>query len=271
MGMKSKTVSHVIAVASVVAIVAVSACSSSGPKEERSSGTGDNGPGSAAATHTSEPIVDDRVTDGPTQALVPEDTEVTAPPSPEDSAPVSGDEDVEVFSMEGSLAVDFQSLSDITAASAVIIVGTVVDAKPNPYQNIPFTVFTVRVDQAIKGDLKVDSSTTIVETGGLIAGRSKEEPGQYGKPAEAAFEGVRVMAVGEQWLLFLGPYDPGPVATNAFSVRGVFQGKMRIEGDGKLHFTGPPEGLDSPMFALPAQLNGRTLGEVADEVRSLAR
>jgi hypothetical protein len=80
------------------------------------------------------------------------------------------------------------------------------------------------VDEAIKGDVKVGSTITIIETGGLIAGQSKTEPGQQGNPAEAAFEGVRVMAVGEQCLLFLGPYDPGPVATDAFSVKGVFQG-----------------------------------------------
>ncbi len=176
----------------------------------------------------------------------------------------------DLVTISGELAEDFQSLSGITSASAAIIVGTVLEATPSPYQGIAFTVSTVRVDEAIKGEPLPGDEITVVETGGLNSGgASKIEPGATGKPVEVAFEGVRVMAVGEQWLLFLGPYDPGPVATNAYSVKGVFQGKTKIQGDGTLKFPGPAGKLDDLIFAVPVSLDGRSVDEVVAELKEI--
>ncbi len=193
----------------------------------------------------------------------------TSPPptARADSAPGSG---LDVVTVHGELGEDFRSLSDITSASTAIIVGTVLEARPNPYRRVAFTVSKVRVDEAIKGEPLPGDEIAIVEWGGIIAVESKLEPGTFGPPYERAVEGVRVMAVGEQWLLFLGPYDPGPVATNAYHVLGVFQGKTKVQGDGALKYTGPAGKLDDLLFTVPASLDGRSVDDVVAELKEVA-
>jgi len=168
--------------------------------------------------------------------------------------------------MYGELAESFHTISEVASAAAVIVVGRVVESRDAPYQRIPFTVLTVEVERGLKGPVSAGERVQVVETGGVFAGRSKAEPGQSGPPVEAAFEGVPVMKVGERWLLFLGVYDPGPVATGAYSVKGVFQGKFKVGADGRIVFTGPVDRIEEPIFTLQALLNQRSLSEVIPEI-----
>lgn len=170
--------------------------------------------------------------------------------------------------MSGQLAEDFQSIRELALASPVIVAGNVLGIEYAPYQNIPFTIVTLRVEHSIKGDVAEGDQVRIVETGGVFAGRSKEETGEFGQPVEAAFEGVPVMKTGERWLLFLGAYDPGPVATGAYSVKGVFQGKLRIAEDGRIMFTGDPARVDEPLFTVPRQASGRALPAVLADIQA---
>ncbi len=190
--------------------------------------------------------------------------EASAPPTPL----TSGDE-VKVVTVEGQLAEEFRSLAEITSASDVVVVGTVLEAKPAPDGNLAFTVSTVRVDEAIKGDLKAETNIEVVETGGLIASRTGPYPGVPGPLVEQAFDGVRVMAAGEQWLLFLRASQSDQWGDSEFHIKGVFQGKVRVEPGDKLHFTGSnPHDVGS---VVPVQLDGRALGDVIGEVREFVK
>ncbi len=191
-------------------------------------------------------------------------------PSPSDGQPQpqGAPEDVDLLAMHGELAEDFQTLGELVSAAPVIVLARVLESRDAPYGNLPFTVLTIEVEQAFKGAVAAGGRLTVVETGGLLRGSSKIDPGQYAPPAEMAFAGVPVMKVGERWLLFLGSYDPGPVATNAYSVKGVFQGKLKVGGDGRMVFTGPADRIQEPVFAVPAYVNGRALPEVIADITS---
>lgn len=167
--------------------------------------------------------------------------------------------------MQGDLADDFQTVRDIARASEAIVVAKAVDSRSTVYGGIPFTILTMRVEQTLAGDIQKDAIIEVVETGGPLAGRSKED-GSPGEAVEVAFEGVRVMKVGERWVLFLSAYDFEPVASGAYSVEGVFQGKFRIGDDERIVFTGPEEKLVQPLFSILADVNGRPLDDVLAEV-----
>lgn len=149
--------------------------------------------------------------------------------------------DIELAPSHPQLAASYESLPAITTASALIVIGAVLDAKSKQETNIPYTVSTVSVDEAVKGAVTAGDTITVVETAGVL------------------------LAPGERWLLFLRPMD------NAFSVVGVFQGKMRIEGDGKLHYPASSKDLDWPAFAVPALLHCRDVNDVVTEIRALSR
>jgi hypothetical protein len=140
------------------------------------------------------------------------------------------------------------------------------------FDEVPFTVSTAVVEVSSKGSLALGERITVVETGGVFAGRSKIEPGARGEPVEAGWEGVPVMKPGERYLLFLhGPAHVGPVPSSAYSVKGVVQGKIRIGKDGRLQFTGRAESLDEPIFAVPRALVGRPYSDVRAEVEAIIR
>lgn len=169
-------------------------------------------------------------------------------------------------SMSGQLADDFQTVGELSKSAKLVIVGKAVSSDNRPYQNIPFTLVTIEVERVLQGDVNVGDQLQIVETGGVFAGQSKT--GDAGQAVEAAFEGVPVMKEGERWLLFLTQYDPGPVAKDAYSVLGVFQGKARIGDTGKIIFTGDPATFDDAMFTVPRSLNGLTEADAVAKVQS---
>jgi len=113
---------------------------------------------------------------------------------------------------------------------------------------------------------------TVVELGGIHAGRSKEVPGAVGEPREVSVAGVPVMKEGEQWLLFLvGPNSSG-VVSDAYWVCSAFQGKLRLGRDGHLQFTGAPGSLTGDeQFAVPAALAGKRVDEAILEVEGSLR
>lgn len=142
-------------------------------------------------------------------------------------------------------------------------------SEQSTYYGLPFTLASVEVRATLKGGPTVGRTITVVETGGELAGRSKDVPGEFGEPREVGWEGVPVMSPGEEYVLFLfGPTHVGPVESGAFSVAGVAQGKVRIGKDGFLQFTGLSAALDDPAFAVPQALTGARIDEAITEIRS---
>jgi len=202
--------------------------------------------------------------------------QTTANPPAADNAPFSsavrevGDEriDAPVLPMMGQLAANFETLAQLAAAAAHIVVVRVDVSESRPYKDVPFTVATVSVLRSLKGEAVTGGQLTVVEMGGQFAGRSKVDPGQRGTPVEVGFEGVPVMRPQQQYLLFLGgPAHVGPVLEGAYSVLGLVQGKMRVDSAGVLRFSGNPSSLDDAEFQVPQALSGRTLQAVEAEIR----
>lgn len=73
------------------------------------------------------------------------------------------------------------------------------------------------------------------------------------------------MRPGERYLLFLVPYN-GPIASGAYAVLGVVQGKFRIGTDARVSFEGSVQRL--PEFATHRELEGRPLAEVLALLRT---
>lgn len=175
-------------------------------------------------------------------------------------------------SLSGELAESFSTLPEISRAADVIAVVRVDSSTSESFLQLPFTISSTTVDEPLKGAFAKGETITIVETGGMHAGRSKDAPGEFGEPREVGFEGVPVMKQGEAYLVFLqGPAHIGPVPEGAYGILGVVQGKTRVGEDGRLQFTGAPDSLeDQDMFAVPASLAGRPLDDVLAEIRSIA-
>ncbi len=171
-------------------------------------------------------------------------------------------------SLEFQLARDFSSIAAISRNSANVVVGSVVRREDEPYQNVPFSIATIQIEQVIHGGLETGAQISVVETGGVFAGRSKTEPGATGRPVEAGLEGIPVMKPGERWLLFLdAPARIGPVQSGAYGIVGAFQGKLLIGSDDRIAFTGNHDALSHQLFAIAAEARGHTPQWVIGEVR----
>ena len=170
--------------------------------------------------------------------------------------------------LEFQLARDFSSIAAISRNSANVVVGNIVRRQDKPYQNVPFSIATVHVEQVIHGGLETGAEISVVETGGVFAGRSKTEPGATGRPVEAGLEGIAVMKPGERWLLFLdAPARIGPVQSGAYGIVGAFQGKLLIGSDDRIAFTGNHDALSDQLFAIAAEARGHTPQWLIGEVR----
>lgn len=163
------------------------------------------------------------------------------------------------------LAELYQSLDELVLGSDLIVVVTVQDTESIVYERLPFTIATLNVENSLLGD-ETAATIRVVETGGPLQGQSKEEPGTLSDPVDLTVNGVPVMQPGERWLLFLGRYDFEPVAGDAYSVLGVFQGKFLIGADTCIDFTGPPQSLDSIEFTMPAAFNGLPLSDIVGQI-----
>lgn len=163
----------------------------------------------------------------------------------------------------------------------VIAVGTVVASSGESVSSGPlemaFTLNSVEVEESLKGAISPGSIIKVVETGGTYRPRVYSTPQvsdpanafgkppldggtegvdyEFGEPVEARFHGVPVMKLNERYLLFLRSYE-GPLANDAYRVQGIFAGKMNVNADGILSFTGPLELLPEKAIDVGALLSG---------------
>lgn len=177
----------------------------------------------------------------------------------------------EIVRAPAMLGTSFETIGGLTAASDAVVLGTVASIKYAPVHNLPGTIVWLRVEQALKGSVKQGEELVISEPGGLHAGPSKVDPGEYGEPREVAIEGVPVMKPYERWLLFLLYNDQcQPVAETCWVVKNVYEGKFLVGGDDRIVFTGNPADLDSDeslsWFNVHKQNAGRTVTGVLAEI-----
>jgi len=151
--------------------------------------------------------------------------------------------------IHGSLVKSYHSLQSLVADAELVVLGDVVVTEQRPFGHFPFTLATVEVKKVLKG--AAPTQVRVLQTGGTSIWLKDGSIAQ----GEATYEGVPVTRPGETYVFFLRAYQ-GPIAANAFVVLGEFQGKLKVGKDQRIEFTGRPESLTAPEFALPRWASG---------------
>ncbi|NRR01816.1 hypothetical protein HP570_06230 [Brevibacillus sp. RS1.1] len=123
--------------------------------------------------------------------------------------------DVSVDVVEG-----FDSIKKLTESAEVIAEVEINESESFQYENVVFTLSDAKVKQVYKGDVLPENVIKILETGG------------YKNGTEYTFEGNEVFETGEKAYVYLEKYE-GPVAEDAYVIKGVYQGKF-LKEEGKL-------------------------------------
>ncbi|KMZ41702.1 MULTISPECIES: hypothetical protein [Bacillales] len=123
--------------------------------------------------------------------------------------------DVSVDVVEG-----FDSIKELHESAEVIAEVEINDSESFQYSNVVFTRSDAKVKQVYKGDVEPENVIKILETGG------------YKNGTEYTFEGNKVFETGEKAYVYLEKYE-GPVADDAYVIKGVYQGKF-LKEEGKL-------------------------------------
>ncbi|WP_064200817.1 hypothetical protein [Brevibacillus brevis] len=123
--------------------------------------------------------------------------------------------DVSVDGVEG-----FDSIKKLTESAEVIAEVEINESESFQYKNVVFTRSDAKVKQVYKGDVEPENVIKILETGG------------YKNGTEYTTEGNKVFETGEKAYVYLEEYE-GPVAEDAYVIKGVYQGKF-LEEEGQL-------------------------------------
>lgn len=144
-----------------------------------------------------------------------------------------------------SLMDHYRSLKDMKSKSVVVIEvqGT---SEPSylTYGGAKFSTSQVRVVKTIKSPSKLDGK-------GLRILETVQFKG-------AALGPTPLIKNGDHYLLFLEPYQ-GPITTDAYVIKGVWQGKLKVKtGNGELEYIGP----NGETQELQKDVRGKTISDV---------
>ncbi|MFC3767401.1 hypothetical protein [Paenibacillus sp. GCM10012303] len=140
----------------------------------------------------------------------------------------------------GDLDDNFHSLEEIESKAETILEIRVLDNQQTiVYGDIPFTISRAVVLSSLKGNIHEGEEINILETGGIYKPVSKEGKG-FLPEVDYAFNGIPVMKSGEHLVTFLYKYE-GPIAKNVFMPLGVYQGKFKVQDNGKIEQQAPKE------------------------------
>jgi hypothetical protein len=128
-----------------------------------------------------------------------------------------------------SLAREYTSIAEMAQDSPLIVQAEVLT---NPatinYMDVLFSTNRIKILKTLKGS-PGSSEITILDNGGLYQGK------EYG------MGGMPLMHPGERYLLFLYKYEGPVINTEAYMIKGVWQGKIRINNGNVLEYVGPSE------------------------------
>jgi hypothetical protein len=117
-----------------------------------------------------------------------------------------------------SLAEVYDKFSDLCSKAQYIAEVDVTDkAEEIVYSDMPFTITTVKVNSAIKGDVPSGGEIRVLETGGHVKGADMDL-------------GVPLLKKGQHLILMLEAFE-GPQAKDCYVPVGAYQGKF-IEKQG---------------------------------------
>lgn len=125
-----------------------------------------------------------------------------------------------VFSSEIGVSVteQYSQVTELEEQSQVIVDGKVLETKSFMYEDMPFTLSKVQVEEAFKGKFEKGDVINLLETGGVI------------KNTEFSVENNENMKEDTHALLYLYAYE-GPIESDVekYVVTGLYQGKYTHE------------------------------------------
>ncbi|QDX92397.1 hypothetical protein C2W64_01370 [Brevibacillus laterosporus] len=135
-----------------------------------------------------------------------------------------------VVNLSGDVQENFDSIDDLKESSEVIAEVEIMKDEGFEYRNVIFTLSESKLQKVYKGDFKEGDTLEILETGGFKDG------------VEYTFEGNEVLKEKDTAIVFLEKYE-GPVAENAYVIKGVYQGKFIKNNDKLKTANGVSQGL----------------------------
>lgn len=126
-----------------------------------------------------------------------------------------------------SLTKEYTSMAQMIKDTPYIVE---VEVKTNPetidYDGVLFSKNQVKIVEVLKGSLEL-GEIIILDNGGEYQGK------------EYAIGGMPLLHEGDKYLLFLYEYK-GPVTNDkAYMIKGVWQGKIKMDAFGQLDYVGP--------------------------------
>ncbi|MFF2878145.1 hypothetical protein ACFVR2_17670 [Gottfriedia sp. NPDC057991] len=128
-----------------------------------------------------------------------------------------------------SLANEYKSIKEMAVNTPLI---AQVEVLTNPstfsYNKVLFSTNQVKVIRNFKGAEKL-SKITILDNGGVY------------KNIEYGIGGTPLMHIGEKYLLFLEKYVGPMMREDAYVIKGVWQGKIKINSNDEFKYLGPSD------------------------------
>ncbi|MBQ9889937.1 MAG: hypothetical protein IJM39_00835 [Firmicutes bacterium] len=115
----------------------------------------------------------------------------------------------------------YNSIEQLSAASDIIVDGTVIDFVPEVRNEVVFTRVSIRIEEAYFGDVKVGDIIELLQTGGAV-------DGLYTDP----FPEIPLLAKGERYELYLQHTESDRRYGQYYLISGGFQGIRQILKDG---------------------------------------
>ncbi|GED56944.1 hypothetical protein ABER61_17885 [Brevibacillus formosus] len=192
----------------------------------------------------------------------------------------SSDTDYKIVSGEVWFRETFNSVKGLAENADIIAEAEVISKKNNPnYERLDvYTVSELRLTKVYKGDVEIDETVSVLETGGEF---DEREVAKYfsGKPGSElnddlgdpgiimiGLEGSIPMKEGNKYFVFLTEDDD-----DVYNIVGSVQGKIKINSENTLVSQVSPETIDQhgDLYFLQESYSGQDISELRNEVEQL--
>ncbi|AWX58790.1 MULTISPECIES: hypothetical protein [Brevibacillus] len=193
----------------------------------------------------------------------------------------SSDTDYKIVSGEVSFRETFHSVKGLAENADIIAETEVISQKNNPnYERLDvYTVSELRLTKVYKGDVEIDDTVSVLETGGefderevakYFSGKPGSQSGNddLGDPGIIAvgIAGSIPMKQGNTYFVFLTEDDD-----DVYNIVGSVQGKIKINSENSLVSQVSPETIDQhgDLYFLQESYSGQNISELRNEVEQL--
>ncbi|WP_087351239.1 hypothetical protein [Brevibacillus brevis] len=192
----------------------------------------------------------------------------------------SSDTDYRIVSGEAMFTETFTGVKGLAENADIIAEAEVISQKNNPnYERLDvYTVSELRLTKVYKGDVKIDDTVSVLETGGEFDERevTKYFSGKRGFELNDNLGDPRIITVGiagsipmkegNTYFVFLTEDDD-----DIYNIVGSVQGKIKINSENTLVSQVSPETIDQhgDLYFLQENYSGQNIAELRNEVEQL--